>query len=605
MEDGEVFDSSLLKECIHSLIANGKRNFAIDLTNLDYLYSDTINVLMALNKRALEVSGRLSLLSPQEDVLQILKRAGIHNILRIFDTEDDLLKTSEDIVLQTTSYNMGDIRNVQNNSGHQSEFDQLRNEIGSVFDSSAEAGRGQQEFVQQGYETSPSIDQEFDEAFQHFESDDGFENQGNQFGGQDQYADPYAQTPPPQYNNVPSGGQQFGNRQFVPTPPPPVSPKMPRQPAGMPQQAPSVDIGSRQETQRFAQAPVAPQNPSVKSSDRAPKDYMDDSFNPSSNFKTTKMDTFDDDEFGSDEHKKSKMPVLIAVIVVIALVGVGAFFALSGFKKPEPKPVAKVTEQPKPEIPQIPADTADTVKEVQAETPKEPVPEEPKTVVKKVASSRPASRPAASRSAPRKSTPRPAPAPKPAVEANEVAFTSVPSGVSIVLNGSTIGTTPFTWNKPFFGEISVIANKDGYESKRVKFEFTGGKQTQSVVLEEKVVVAPPPPPPPAPVVTPVPRPVPTPTPTPAPVQRRPEPELSMPAPVAAPAAKGNASIFIASIPPVADVYLDGKLIGKTNVTELIMPAGTHSLTFVKGPKELVKAITVKPGSNPSQMVRLP
>ncbi|MDO5575918.1 MAG: STAS domain-containing protein, partial [Fibrobacter sp.] len=427
MEDGEVFDSSLLKDCVHSLIANGKRNFAIDLTNLDYLYSDTINVLMALNKRALEVSGRLSLLAPQEEVLQILKRAGIHNILRIFDTEDDLLKTSEDIVLQTTSYNMGDIRNAQDNGAHQSEFDQLRNEIGSVFDSSAEVDGDQQKFTQQGYGTNPSIDQEFDEAFQHFESEDGFEDQGDQFGGQDQYVDPYAQTPPPQYKNVPSGGQQFGNRQFVPTPPPPMSPKMPRQPAGMPHQAPSADIGSRQETQRFAQAPAAPQKPSSKSSDRAPKDYMDDSFNPTSNFKTTKMDTFDDDEFGADEHKKSKMPVLIAAIVVVALCGVGAFFALSGSKKPAPKPVAKVTEQPKPAVPQIPADTADTVKEAQAE-PKEPVePEEPKTVVKKVASSRPAPKPAASKPAPRKSTPRPAPAPKPAVEANEVVFTSVPS----------------------------------------------------------------------------------------------------------------------------------------------------------------------------------
>jgi len=39
-----VFDSTLLKNMINSLIAEGKRNFAIDLSPLDYIYSDAINV---------------------------------------------------------------------------------------------------------------------------------------------------------------------------------------------------------------------------------------------------------------------------------------------------------------------------------------------------------------------------------------------------------------------------------------------------------------------------------------------------------------------------------------------------------------------------------
>ena len=63
-------------------------------------------------------------------------------------------------------------------------------------------------------------------------------------------------------------------------------------------------------------------------------------------------------------------------------------------------------------------------------------------------------------------------------------------------------------------------------------------------------------------------------------------------------------MFIASIPPVADVYMDGKLIGKTNITKLNVTAGSHSMRFVKGTQEVSKDMTFKGGDNPSQLVNL-
>jgi hypothetical protein len=68
---------------------------------------------------------------------------------------------------------------------------------------------------------------------------------------------------------------------------------------------------------------------------------------------------------------------------------------------------------------------------------------------------------------------------------------------------------------------------------------------------------------------------------------------------------GEALIFIASIPPVADVFLGDKLIGKTNVSELKIPAGMQTLKFVKGGKEITKQLNLTAGKNPSQMVRIP
>ena len=68
----------------------GKRNISVDLAELDYLDSDTINALIVMNRRMLDVFGRLSLLSPQPQVMEILKKSGIHNILKVFANEAGL-----------------------------------------------------------------------------------------------------------------------------------------------------------------------------------------------------------------------------------------------------------------------------------------------------------------------------------------------------------------------------------------------------------------------------------------------------------------------------------------------------------------------------------
>jgi hypothetical protein len=85
------------------------------------------------------------------------------------------------------------------------------------------------------------------------------------------------------------------------------------------------------------------------------------------------------------------------------------------------------------------------------------------------------------------------------------------------------------------------------------------------------------------------------TPTPAPT----------PAPRPTPSTGGSSgTIFISSLPPMADVYMDGKLIGKTNIDKLTITGGTHTMRFVKGDKELTKEMTFQSGENPSQLIRL-
>ena len=303
----------------------------------------------------------------------------------------------------------------------------------------------------------------------------------------------------------------------------------------------------------------------------------------------------------------------------------GAFVIYStvGKKNAEP-PVAAVTPpQPKQEIasatPQLPVESPDaTVQEEPpaAEAEKEIVESKPKVKP-------PVQKPVARQTPPRRRTPPP---PRKPVVKNRVIISSSPSGASLSIDGQKVGTTPYTWSTPVFGKVTLKLSKSGYKDTEKSFEFTGGSVTESVTMD-KQVAAPPPPPPPEkkePVVESTPRESPPPPMAEEDIDdpfadigdvddnftlEPEEPKTAVPAvksPVVTPSARGGeALIFIASIPPVADVYLNDKLIGKTNVSELKIPAGVQTLKFVKGGKEITKQLNLQAGKNPSQMVRIP
>ncbi len=184
---------------------------------------------------------------------------------------------------------------------------------------------------------------------------------------------------------------------------------------------------------------------------------------------------------------------------------------------------------------------------------------------------------------------------------NKIIMTSDPSGALISTNGKTLGRTPFTWHNPaVYGMMVFTLEKHGYLRERQKVEFTGGtlrtnfvltevqaggreaapvfqEQILQPVLQEKII---------EPVVAP-----------------------TLPVPASSARAKPSTPrgprgvIFISSLPPNADVYLNGRWIGITN-TDLTINAGTHQVTLVKDGKQLVKTLTVAAGKNPSQVWRL-
>lgn len=603
LDDGEVFDSTLLKETVTNYVATGKNNVLIDLVQLDYIYSDSMNVIMFLNKSIQETGGNFGLLQVRPEVIQILQKAGVANTLRIFNSEEEAQSFSMSLMQgQQQGF-------AQQGSQSQSEFDQLRSEIGSVFGG---AEQPSQDFGNQGYAQQAQPRQPASHPMQ-------------------QPQNPYARP------GFPTQQPQFQGRQYTPPPPPPLTPTRPivpppvqaggmsgtqKPPVRPPFSTDQTRAGSQQqeyatETQRFQQIPQVPVQPK-KAEPPIPASFNDEleeitskAGRPRAEMPSARLDGIDiDDDFLGDDMPKKKSPVgiIVAFVLLLALAGAGYYVMTSGIldgvlkpqptvQKPETKPAvtpAPVTPPPVVATEPPPPTTLEPVKPEPAAT--EPVKKAPvkKAPVKKA--------PVAPKKVVRKSV---APRAK-KVSTNRIQISSSPVGALISVNGEMIGKTPYTWDKPVFGPISIELSKAGYKSTSKDIEFTGGVIKESFTLERDL---PPPPPKPEPVAIPAPEPkrpepvaTPTPSPTPAPEPKPSKPVVSTPV---VSTAGGDASIYFASLPPIAEVYLNGKLVGRTNVAELKLPSGTHVLRFVKGAKEVTQEITLQPGKNPSRLIRLP
>jgi anti-anti-sigma factor len=610
LDDGEVFDSTLLKETITNYIAAGKNNVLIDLVQLDYIYSDSMNVIMSLNKSISETGGNFGLLQVRPEVIQILQKAGVANTLRIFNSEEEVQSFSASL-MQSQQQGFA-----QPSSQSQSEFDQLRSEIGSVFGG---AEQPSQDFGNQGYAQQAQPRQPASRPIQ-------------------QPQNPYARP------GFPTQQPQFQGRQFTPPPPPPLTPTRPIVPPpvqtggiGGAQKPPvrppfSTDqprMGSQPqdfatETQRFPQVPQTPVQPK-KAEPPLPASFNDEleeitskAGRPRAEMPSARVDAIDnDDDILSDDIPKKKSPagIIVALLILLALIGAGYYAITSGIIDIGQKPqttVQKPATTPAPAVTPAPAATQPVATTEPPPPPSlEPVKPEP-TNLEPVKPEPVKPAPVTTKKIVKKSVKQPAIAAEPEKKAsvNKIQITSIPVGASISVNGEMIGKTPYTWDRPVYGPISIELSRAGYKSTSKDIEFTGGIVKESFTLEREL---PPPAPKPEPVPEPEPKrpePVVTPEPTPTPSlasEPEPEPEPSKPV-VSTPVvstAGGDASIYFASLPPIAEVYLNGKLVGRTNVAELKLPSGTLVLRFVKGAKEVTQEITLQPGKNPSRLIRLP
>ncbi|MDR2727524.1 MAG: PEGA domain-containing protein [Chitinispirillales bacterium] len=551
-EDDIVFNSSMLKEFIEQMISAGKRNFAIDMSPLDDFSSGDNNALRELNKKVLGLNGTFTLFSPQPKVVGILQRMDIPSIIGVFNTEDELLALSEEI---------------KSHQPPQSEFESLRSEIGNAFGETP-------------LQTAAPAPAAVPAPAAPPQSFDAFEIEP---------IPPSAPPPAPPPPKAPAFG------------PPPPRTDAPAAPLPALHDFPESDPASP-ETQRFPEAPAR------SAAKAAPVEEEDDSID------------FDDDEFAKP---KKGLPVLpLAAVLAVIVLCIGGFF-LFGMKKggeeaapaaaaPTPKPAEPAVEEKTAETPvkeDIPvtasveisvAEPVPAAKTVTAPAAKTAPPPAAKAPAAKVAPAAKTAPPPAAKTAPApaaKTAPPPAKAPAPApvaaktepaptpppapppAQKNQIVITSNPSGAEVEIDGERKGVTPYTWNTPFFGDMVITVSKAGFAKASKSVDYSGGSQTHAFTLQTARTAPPPP--------------APAPTPAPAPAAAPPPP----------PAASG-ASIFIATLPSHADVYIGGRLIGKSNDAELQVPTGTHQVRFVKDGLEKTESMTFQAGKNPTRFVNL-
>ncbi|HAJ79979.1 MAG TPA: hypothetical protein DCO75_09430, partial [Fibrobacteres bacterium] len=307
LEKGEVFDSTQLKDTVNSLIAAGKRNFAIDLSPFDYIYSDAINVILAINRRILDVSGRLSLMSPNQEVKSILERAGLHNILKIYENEADLLKSSEDIILQTTRFNLSDLKNYQEPKP-KSEFEDFRSEISTAMDP-------------QKPDQFNSLESEIPED--NFTAQQPRKQQPQQFM-EEQFIPPAPPPTPPHQQGHPFEGPSAGQRRTETS----IPNKQP------PRQAPAQKAFKSEEMDTFeTQSPV--REAPVRPKQQRPAKMSEREFD--------RMNE-DEEDYEEEKPKNTLVPIIIGVIILCVL-GIGGFIGFSIITKKGTKETKAATVQ--------------------------------------------------------------------------------------------------------------------------------------------------------------------------------------------------------------------------------------------------------------------
>ena len=610
LEEDEMFNSGMLRDHVAQMFSSGRRYVAIDISPLDYIYSDGINALVTLNKRAQESGGTLALMSPQTKVVGILQTAGIQSSMSVLSGESELMGLSNELSAAAAPA--------------QSEFESLRSEIGSVFGDDAPLGGRASAPPPPPPPPPPPV-----------------------------YAPPpppppppppvYAPPPPPAFTPPPDPMATLELQPMSPPPPPPPPPVSDNMSFGelggggfgtldSPSKAPSFDdleddFGVKKK--KKAKEPFDDDDFGVKKK-KVKEPFDDDDFG----VKKKSKDSFDDagsDDDGVFKAKKKGAPVaaIAAVVALMALAGGGYYYfgvmggSMGGGSSGSDDASASAPSGPSiasdGDASNIPVTTieVDAPKPVnytlgakskpekpgKPDKPEKPEKPDPKQKQQPSYASAPSSTPSYSTPSPSYSPPSPsysdpapsytppppppepaAPPPPPKVE--QVVVTTNPPGASVEVDGKMAGRTPYTFKPASWGDITIAVTLAGYEKATKTVEFEGGTLNVPFTLSRASAAAPPPPPPSAP----------------PPSYQPSAPPPSAPPPAAASGA--GASIFIATLPPKAEVYIGGRLVGTSNEGELQVPTGTHQVRFVKDGVEKTETITFNPGKNPTRFVNL-
>jgi anti-sigma B factor antagonist len=87
----DLYNVSELKRALFSITDGRYRSVIVDMKNINYMDSSGIGAMVAGQKKMRAHNGKFALMSPTEDVLNILKLATLDKFFRIYESEDEIL----------------------------------------------------------------------------------------------------------------------------------------------------------------------------------------------------------------------------------------------------------------------------------------------------------------------------------------------------------------------------------------------------------------------------------------------------------------------------------------------------------------------------------
>jgi len=101
LADDELLDAVALEAKATEISKSGVKYISIDLSSLDYIYSDSINKFIGINRSFISVLGKLALVAPHQKVFEILCRAGADKQMKIVRSFEELQTFSDSLAVSS------------------------------------------------------------------------------------------------------------------------------------------------------------------------------------------------------------------------------------------------------------------------------------------------------------------------------------------------------------------------------------------------------------------------------------------------------------------------------------------------------------------------
>jgi anti-anti-sigma factor len=88
-------DSIILKSYVNTIMDKGTKNIAINLSEVTYLDSGALNVLIYCHNVLNKKGGELALMQPNEYVKDVLDVVGLNKLVKIYSTREEFENASK------------------------------------------------------------------------------------------------------------------------------------------------------------------------------------------------------------------------------------------------------------------------------------------------------------------------------------------------------------------------------------------------------------------------------------------------------------------------------------------------------------------------------